>query len=134
MPPSSPAMKMPGTLDSKSGDSVGMSTPRFSEPNTSEMAPTGHAARHAPWPMQSPALMRLALPLIRPSTVCSGCSGQARTQAPQPTQIAGSMIGCSETGSASPAACASFFASMLRFSALLRLCRYQAQMASIGST
>ncbi len=48
MPPSSPAMKMPGTLVSKFGFTRGMSTPRRSLPNTSVIAVTGHAAAHAP--------------------------------------------------------------------------------------
>ena len=48
MPPSSPAMKMPGTLVSKFGFTRGMSTPRRSLPNTSVIAATGHAAAHAP--------------------------------------------------------------------------------------
>ena len=51
MPPSSPAMKMPGTFDSKLGLTLGMSTPRFSLPNTNVIASTGQAARHAPWPL-----------------------------------------------------------------------------------
>jgi hypothetical protein len=48
MPPSSPEMKIPGTLVSNSGVRVGRSTPRRSEPNTSEIAPTGQAVRQAP--------------------------------------------------------------------------------------
>ena len=53
MPPSSPAMKMPGTLVSNCGLTCGMSTPRRSVPKTSRIASTGQAARQAPWPMQA---------------------------------------------------------------------------------
>jgi hypothetical protein len=83
--------------------------------------------------MQSPALIRLALPLINPSTVCSGSSGHARMQAEQPMHAEGSISGCSDAGSASPAPSASFFASRLRFSLALRRLMYQAQMPSMGS-
>jgi len=48
IPPSSPAMKMPRTFDSKLGVTFGMSTPRFAEPNTSVIASTGQAALQAP--------------------------------------------------------------------------------------
>ncbi len=62
IPPSSPAMKSPGTVDSNSALSNGISTPRRSVPKTSVIASAGHAARHAPCPMQSVGLTRCALP------------------------------------------------------------------------
>ena len=72
MPPSSPAMKMPGTLVSKLGLTSGMSTPRRSLPKTSVIASTGQAAAQAPWPMQAAGFVSCALPSMMPSA----CSGQ----------------------------------------------------------
>jgi len=87
MPPSSPAMNIPGTLVSKSGLTRGMSTPRVSVPKTRVMASAGHAVLHAPWPMQSVGLMSWAFSPITPRTAWSGCSGQAFTQEPHPRQV-----------------------------------------------
>ena len=76
MPPSSPAMKMPGTLVSKSG-SRRECRRRASRCRTpAVIASTGQAARQAPWPMQAAALTSTALP----STMPSASSGQAVTQ------------------------------------------------------
>ena len=77
--------------------------PRFSVPNTSEMASNGHAAWQAPWPMQADALTSTALPPTMPSAA----SGQALVHEPEPMQRAGSINGCSEGGSFRPAASAS---------------------------
>src|SRR5512143_2859082 len=133
IPPSSPAMYMPGTDDSNVALSNGISTPRRSVPNTSVMASAGQAARQAPWPMQSEGPINCALPPISPSTWCSGCSGHAFTQEPQPIQRAASMTGCSETGSAKPADAAFSSTARLWRSLLLRRPRYHAQIATSGA-
>ena len=112
---------MPGTLVWNSGVSTGIVTPRVSVPNTSVIASIGQAILQAPWPMQSVGLISCALPPIRPSTLWSGCSGQATTQAPQPRQRFGSITGCSDTGSVSPASRAS--SSTASACASLRFCR-----------
>ncbi len=90
MPPSSPAMKMPGTFVSKFDWTLGMSTPRSSVPNTSWIALVGHAVLQAPWPMHCEASTRTAFPWMRPRTACSG---QAVTQEPQPIHKFSSMRG-----------------------------------------
>ena len=99
MPPSSPATKMPGTLVSNQGETRGMSTPRFSVPNTSVSAWDGQAVTQAPWPMQAAALISVALPLTMPNA----SSGQALAQAPEPKHRLGSTTGCKDAGSLSPA-------------------------------
>ena len=72
-------------------------------PNTSSIASTGHAVKQAPWPMQWAASVRTALPLM----MLSAFSGQAFTQAPEPIQRPGLMMGCIEAGSVKPASLAS---------------------------
>ena len=73
--------------------------PRFSLPKTSWIASCGQAAAQAPWPMQADPLISTALP----STMPSASSGQALMQAADPRQRTGSITGCSDGGSASPA-------------------------------
>lgn len=99
MPPSLPAMNRPGTFDSNSGVTAGMSMPRFSVPNTSVIASTGHAAAQAPWPMQAAALTSTAVP----STMPKACSGHALTQELDARQRAASTTGCNDGVSPSPA-------------------------------
>ena len=126
MPPSSPAMKMPGTLVSNCGDTSGMSMPRRSVPNTSLMASNGQAAKHAPWPMQAAALISVALPATMPSA----CSGQALTHDDEPMQRTGSTTGCSDGGSTSPAATACCSSLVCRACVPRRRHRYQASTAA----
>ena len=78
IPPSSPAIKMPSTLDSKSGFTCGRSMPRVCVPNTSVMAPTGHAARHAPCPMHSLGAISSALPRDQAEHIALGARRCAR--------------------------------------------------------
>jgi hypothetical protein len=103
MPPSSPAMKIPGTLVSKFGFTLGMSTPRFSVPNTSLIAFMGQAVSHAPWPMHTAGFTSVPLPLMIPIA----CSGQALTQAPEPKHLDRMKSGCSVGGSIRPLSAAS---------------------------
>jgi len=90
---------MPETLVSKFGLTLGMSTPRRSEPKTSLIASNGHDATHAPCPMHEDAFTSCALPWMMPIAL----SGQALTHALEPMQRLGSNTGCRETGSVSSA-------------------------------
>ena len=129
MPPSSPAMKIPATLVSKVGLTTGMSTPRRSVPNTSVIACTGQAAAHAPWPMQADGLARTALPPSKPIA----SSGHAMAQAPEPQHFTGSMTGCSEAGSVSPASRASRITGALSNSRRRRPRKCHSMMARSGT-
>ena len=133
IPPSSPAIKMPGTFVSKFELTCGISTPRDSVPNTSVMASAGQAFSQAPWPMQFDGPTRRALPRIMPSTGCAYCSGHAATQERQPMHLTGSIIGCSDGGSVMLRASASSAALMLSFSLRRRPSRYKAKMPRTGT-
>ena len=125
-------MKMPGTFDSKFGLTFGMSTPRCSLPKTSVMASTGHAARQAPWPMQSVGLTSAALRRTMPSTWCPGISGQAATHDPQPMHVAVSMTGCSDGASSKPASRLSSSTAALARCWARRLRTYTSQITTSG--
>ncbi len=98
MPPSSPAMNIPGTLVSKLGLTLGMSIPRLVVPKTSFIASNEQDARQAPCPIQAVGSTRTARPSINPRAP----SGHALTQEAEPIHARGSITGCSEGGSVRP--------------------------------
>ena len=73
---------MPGTLVSPPAPSTGTAISRVTVPNTRLIALVGQASRHTPWPTQAEGSIKVAVRPTRPST---SFSGQARTQAPQPS-------------------------------------------------
>ena len=122
-------MNRPGTLVSKLGFTFGISTPRFSVPNTSRIACTGHATSQAPCPMQCAGLISVPLPLMMPIAV----SGQALMQAPEPKHFFRSNIGCRVGGSVMPPSIASLSLALAATSPNRRLREYIPSSASSGT-
>ena len=71
--------------------------------------------------MQLVGAMSWALPLIKPNTGWLCASGQALTQVPHPMHFEGSICGCNEAGSVSPASNSSALIIRLRWLVILLL-------------
>src|SRR6516225_6299158 len=80
--------------------------------------------------MHSDGSTRIARPLISPRM---SPSGQARTHAPQPMHLAGSISGCKDAGSNKPDSAAAFRFARLRISVFRRRQRYTVQTAKRGT-